>query len=403
MKKKIILGLIFVIVIFFTFLIVTDKKLANQIVISMEDAVDKFSQKNDTISDINELQINELNSISNNFYYNTLSEQQKSIYREIALSIKNLNTKVKIKDYNYVDDNTTMQDVKAAIQNLFLDHPEVFYVNNDYTVSTIDLVNSKRIEVELSYSVKDKNDLNNKISEINDVLNPIVNEAKNMDPFEAELYIHDKICKMATYYKYTDINEVPEESHSIYGCLVSKKAVCDGLSKTFMIALNKVGINNIMITGYLQNQAHAWNMVNLENEWYHVDLTSDKSIKNEKDQSEEIIHSYFNITGEQIKKSNTIDLEEKIPNAVSTKYNYYIKMEKYISNSDNFSIKFKKILDNNKDENLVEFAVDLNVRAIPDKMVYVFQDDKYSKYIDENQNKFNYYNILNTYIVLKNN
>lgn len=223
-----------------------------------------------------------------------------------------------------------------------------------------------------------------------------------MNTFDAEVYIHDKICEIATYYKYNDINEVPEICHSIYGCFVSKQAVCDGLSKALMIALDKAGIENILVTGYLQNQAHAWNLVKLDDAWYHVDITSDKSVKSGENNKEEIIHSYFNITTEQIKKTNTIDLEEKLPVADKTEYNYYVKTGKYIDITDNFLTKFKGILDNNKNENLVEFATNSKVKSVPEKMVYAFQDNKYNKYVDKNVNKFNYYNILNTYILLIN-
>ena len=313
-----------------------------------------------------------------------------------------MDSNAKIKEYNFTDDNTTMKDVKAAIQNLFLDHPEVFYVSNDYTVSTIELLNSKRIEIDLKYLVKDKNDLNKKITEIKNVIDPIINDAKNMDKFDAELYIHDKICEMCTYYKYSNIEAVPEECHTIYGCLVNKQAVCDGLSKSLQIMLDKVEIDNILVTGNLQNQAHAWIMVKLDDNWYHMDITSNKSVRNESGK-EEIIHSYFNITSERIKKTNSIDIEEQLPEASATEYNYYLKTDKYISLTDNFSYKLKNILKNNQNSRLAEFAADPRLSTVPEKISYVLQDSNYSEYVNKALNRFNYYNVLNSYIILKNN
>lgn len=401
MKRKIFAIILILIFVILLFIVITNRKVANQIIVSAEDIYDNIFG-NEEVVDVGEIIINELQPKNATFYYSKLSDDQKKIYKSVANAVKNLDSNAKIKEYNYIDDNTTMKDAKVAIQNFFLDHPEVFYVNNDYTVSTIDLVNSNRIEIELSYSVKNKNDLNEKISEINSVLNPIITEAKKMDKFNAEVYIHDKICEICKYYKYTDINEVPEESHGIYGCLVLKQAVCDGLSKALMVALDKVEIENILITGYLQNQAHAWNLVNLDDNWYHVDITSNKSVKNEENNKEEIVHSYFNITTDQIKKTNEIDLENEIPIANSSENNYYVKTGKYINLTDDFLVKLKNILDNNKNENLVEFAVDTKVKSVPEKMVYVFQDSRYHKYVDTNANKFNYYNILNSYILLIN-
>lgn len=399
--KKFIFTIIFILIFIVSVVfVISNKKIANQIVISVEDIYDNVTGKSKELENISNIQINELQPKNCTFYYNTLTEDQKKIYNYIVIAIKNLDKKAKIKEYNYIDDNTTMKDVKIVIQNLFLDHPEIFYVNNEYAVSTIELMNSKRIEVELNYSVNNKNDLENRIRQINEVLDPIILEAKKMDKFDAQLYIHDKICEIAKYYKYTDINEVPEVCHSIYGTFVRKQAVCDGLSKAFMIALDKVGIENILVTGYLQEQAHEWNLVKLEDNWYHVDITSNKSIKNDE---EEIMHAYFNITTEEIKKTNSMDSEDILPVANSDMYNYYIKMGKYIDITDKFSSKLKDILNENENQNLVEFAVDSKVKSVPEKMMYVFRDKNYNKYINKSENKFNYYNVLNTYILLINN
>ena len=402
MKKKVISLFIILFSILAVVLITRNPKVANQIIISTEDIYDNISGKNNEIVDVNGININELEIKNSSYYYEKLTDEQKKIYKTVAVAIKNLDSNAKIKEYNFTDDNTTMKDVKAAIQNLFLDHPEVFYVSNDYTVSTIELLNSKRIEIDLKYLVKDKNDLNKKITEIKNVIDPIINDAKNMDKFDAELYIHDKICEMCTYYKYSNIEAVPEECHTIYGCLVNKQAVCDGLSKSLQIMLDKVEIDNILVTGNLQNQAHAWIMVKLDDNWYHMDITSNKSVRNESGK-EEIIHSYFNITSERIKKTNSIDIEEQLPEASATEYNYYLKTDKYISLTDNFSYKLKNILKNNQNSRLAEFAADPRLSTVPEKISYVLQDSNYSEYVNKALNRFNYYNVLNSYIILKNN
>ena len=402
MKKKIISLFIILFSILAVVIITRNPKVANQIIISTEDIYDNISGKNEDITDVKGININELEIKNSSYYYEKLTDEQKKIYKAVAVAIKNLDSNAKIKEYNFTDDNTTMKDVKAAILNLFLDHPEVFYVSNDYTVSTIELLNSKRIEIDLKYLVKDKNDLNKKITEIKNVIDPIINDAKNMDKFDAELYIHDKICEMCTYYKYSNIEAVPEECHTIYGCLVNKQAVCDGLSKSLQIMLDKVEIDNILVTGNLQNQAHAWIMVKLDDNWYHMDITSNKSVRNESGK-EEIIHSYFNITSERIKKTNSIDIEEQLPEASATEYNYYLKTDKYISLTDNFSYKLKNILKNNQNSRLAEFAADPRLSTVPEKMSYVLQDSNYSEYVNKALNRFNYYNVLNSYIILKNN
>lgn len=400
MKRKFFLFLFMIMFIALFVVIVTNYKVANQLLIGVQDIYDGISQVDETVLDAKDIKINDLQPQNCTYYYDKLTDEQQSIYKSIAMSIKDLNKKAKIKEYNYTDEQKLMSDVKISMQYLLLDHPEVFYVKNDYTVSTIELLNSCRVEVELEYTVTDKKELDSKISKLTETINNILASTENMSVFDKELYIHDSICKHATYYKYENINDVPEECHNIYGCLISNMAVCDGLSKTFQILLDKCHIESITVTGFLQEQSHAWNMVKLEDEWYHVDLTSNKSVKNQTDKKEEIIHSYFNITTEQIKNSNKIDMEDVIPVANSIDNNFYIKTGRYINTGDNFTLRLKQILDMNENNNLAEFAVNEKIKSVPEKMVYVFQDKKYNKYVNTNSNKFNYYNILNTYILI---
>ena len=101
-------------------------------------------------------------------------------------------------------------------------------------------------------------------------------------------------------------------------------------------------------------------------------------------------------------KYEAMNFEDIIENISDNEVIDYVKTGKYINLTDDFLVKFKNILDNNKNENLVEFAVDTKVKSVPEKMVYVFQDSRYHKYVDTNANKFNYYNILNSYILLIN-
>ena len=76
--------------------------------------------------DVSEIKINELQPENSTFYYNLLNENQKNIYKAVAIAVKNLNKKAKVKEYNYIDDNNIMTDAKKAMENFFLDHPEVF-------------------------------------------------------------------------------------------------------------------------------------------------------------------------------------------------------------------------------------------------------------------------------------
>lgn len=120
--------------------------------------------------------------------------------------------------------------------------------------------------------------------------------------YTKELKIHDYLCQNVSYRDEEDI------SHSIIGPLIFNCGVCDGISKTTKLLLQLLGIKSHIITGVAQNQqtgmseAHAWNIVQIDGAWYHVDITFDKTISVIKQR-----YDYFNIPTKEIIKDHTID------------------------------------------------------------------------------------------------
>lgn len=346
-----------------------------------------------------EFRINEIKISENSYYYNKLTEQQKNIYTAIANGVKSLINDVKLKKYEYIDSETTMKDVEVALHKFLLDHPEVYYMDDKYTVSTKTGITGTGVIVGLTYQFGSIEELNNSIARLNSKFDEILNEAtieKGKD-FENEQKIHDVLSKKVTYYEYEDLSKIPSKYHTIEGTLTENLAVCDGLAKTFQILLDKVGIKSIIVSGSLNGTSHAWNMVQLEDGWYHTDITSDNSIKTEK---KVVFHSYFNINTETIKKTHVISEEDIIPESTSTKYNFYEYTGKNIVNGDNFANKLKEIISKNSDENLVEYKVN-GFDNVPEKTIDVLRKNKFTDYLETKSTKFIYYNVLDTYIVLK--
>lgn len=346
-----------------------------------------------------EFKINEIKISENSYYYNKITEQQKNIYTAIANGVKSLTNDVKLKKYEYIDSETTMKDVEVALHKFLLDHPEVYYMDDKYTVSTKTGITGTGVIVGLTYQFGSIEELNNSIARLNSKFDEILNEAtieKGKD-FENEQKIHDVLSKKVTYYEYEDLSKIPSKYHTIEGTLTENLAVCDGLAKTFQILLDKVGIKSIIVSGSLNGTSHAWNMVQLEDGWYHTDITSDNSIKTEK---KVVFHSYFNINTETIKKTHVISEEDIIPESTSTKYNFYEYTGKNIVSGDNFANKLKEIISKNSDENLVEYKVN-GFDNVPEKTIDVLRKNKFTDYLETKSTKFIYYNVLDTYIVLK--
>ena len=392
MKKILFICLVFVFIVFGIFILADDS--------DSDTAIGEFSDlifKDELEEYNNDFEINRLKLKNQSFYYNSLSSENKKIYTAIANGIKKFNKSIALKEYEIIDNDTTMSDIDKSMQAFFADHPEVFYVSSKYTVLTKTTAFNEYVELELEYTLSNSSELDTKIGEIENKINEYIEYTKDKDDFESELILHDMLGKNVKYYEYNDVELVPQECHTIYGAFLSNQSVCDGFSKALQILLDRKGIESIIVFGNLENEAHAWNLVNLNNSWYHLDLTSDKSIK---DISENIVlHTYFNLTTNAIKGTHTIDSEEILPISNNEEYNYYIKKNKVLKFEDVFMKKFKSLLDNNENQYLLEFSSS-DVDDVPEQMVKFLSRNQYTDYISNN--KITYYNILNTYVLMKN-
>ena len=89
-----------------------------------------------------------------------------------------------------------------------------------------------------------------------------------MSDREKARVLHDWLIYNAHYYyTYT--------SFSADGVLLRGSGVCDSYAKAYCLLLNRVGIENCRITGNASGEGHAWNLVRVGGQWYHVDCTWD--------------------------------------------------------------------------------------------------------------------------------
>lgn len=157
--------------------------------------------------------------------------------------------------------------------------------------------------------------------------------------YENELAIHDYLVQNVQYDYSTT---VPSDSFDIYGALINKTAVCQGYAWAFMVFMDALGINNQLVSGDVSGVGHLWNMVNLDGEWYQVDVTWDDPEQNG-DQS--IPHYYFNVTDSMISYQHTYEAAQ-YPSANATTYNYYQYNGLYATTEDELQMILEREMEN---------------------------------------------------------
>lgn len=144
-----------------------------------------------------------------------------------------------------------------------------------------------------------------------------------MSDYEKEKAIYDW---QVMYVKYdesqqaaipSDIN-IADYNYYPYGVLKYHQAICVGNATTFKLFMDMLGIDCKIIHSTTQGE-HAWNLVKLEDGWYHVDVTFDTPSANGPS------YSYFNVPDSVKQNSGYPWNAEDFPAADATKYCYALQ------------------------------------------------------------------------------
>ncbi len=98
----------------------------------------------------------------------------------------------------------------------------------------------------------------------------------NLSDLEKALFLHEWMAENCSY-DYTEYADPAEEDlrHTAYAMLTREKAVCEGYSQFYTMLLHRVGVNSMIVESKEAN--HGWNLVEIGDSWYHVDVTGDDS------------------------------------------------------------------------------------------------------------------------------
>ena len=136
-----------------------------------------------------------------------------------------------------------------------------------------------------------------------------------MSDYDVVKTLHDYLVTHCDYDYRVDIGNMPFVSHQAEGALLKGTAVCSGYAKAYEALLDAAGIPNETITGYAGGY-HAWNLVQVDGQWYHVDTTWDDPTNQGGDY---IRYTYF-LKSDKVMVSRSHRNWEAVYACTSTKY-----------------------------------------------------------------------------------
>ncbi|MCT4618478.1 MAG: S-layer homology domain-containing protein [Marinisporobacter sp.] len=273
-----------------------------------------------------------------------------TVYEQIKIALENFDEEVIFTGREEIDYNEVWMTLGQVIDDdPRLEFTRFLFTNGRYEQQAKKLV--------FGYTVP-RVQLKNRLTRIDARIDTIIKQVikSDMDDFQKEKAIHDYIVSRVEYdYENYKNNTVPLVSHQLEGGLLYNRAVCDGYSKMMKALLDKVGIENMIISGNMKDAggAHAWNLVKLGGVYCHVDATHDDPISDRKDdgvsQSNKIYYTYFNVTDDFMKDTRKWKASD-YPVANSKTYNYYEYYGLMVYSKEEFKMRVKEAVVNKQKE-----------------------------------------------------
>lgn len=191
-----------------------------------------------------------------NFYYSQLQEDEKFVYNTLlqhACDFDEEEAEIRIEDIS----EKSFYRVHYA---LLYDHPEYFWLSK-FEAKTL----NGRLYSVVYTGMSEYQHVYEQLSQIGDrIVNDIPSEYCT---YEKIKYIYDYIVQSTDYVEYA------KYSQDIRSVLLYKQSVCAGYAGTFKFLCDKAGIPCIYVSGTVDGVGHAWNMVQIGEEYYWVDAT----------------------------------------------------------------------------------------------------------------------------------
>ena len=221
-------------------------------------------------------------------------------------------------DDSYKDCNKDINEI--AKDNSILGNINNFvHPYNTYSSITLSINNFGKVTVNIEH-LYTTSDILAIDKEVNTIYDKIINQ--NMSDYEKIKKVHDYIINNTKYDQEKEKdplnqNKYLHKSNMAYGPLLNGIALCGGYTDAMALFLEKMGINNYRISSV----NHIWNLVYINNEWKHLDLTWDDPvvIDNNNERKDVLTHKFFlinttalkNLDNEQHNYDTNVYLEAK--------------------------------------------------------------------------------------------
>lgn len=262
------------------------------------------------------------------FYaYSTLQDpEERQLYQEILRSLQNGEKETELSTLN--------QDLlEPVFRCVMADHPEIFYVDG-YTSTSYRLGSAlKKITFSGDYTMEEE-EIERRRGLLEEAVYTWLSDMPQEGDYEKVKYLYEYLIS------HTDYELGCDDSQNICSVLLNGRSVCQGYAKAFQLLCQRAQLPALLVTGKVNGQGHAWNLVRVDGQWYYVDPTwGDASYRQEETGYPQsaypaVNYDYFCVTTQQLSRTHEIGEEQMLPECTAVEAQYYRREGLYLETAD---------------------------------------------------------------------
>ena len=260
------------------------------------------------------------------YVYQTLSEQSRHTYDQMLTALMNMQDSVRLSTQD-------QEEVQNCYEAICADYGEIFWVESCST----------RIVSLFGFPVPMYFDVNytltpQQVGQYQAQMMPKINEYLALlddcgSDYEKTELLYKKLIDEVGY----DLES--ENNQNILSVFLGGSTVCQGYACAVQYLLQRVGIQCAIVTGTARGEAHAWNLVRLDGDYYYLDATwGNASYRASEELGDTafdgVNFAYLNLTTEELFRTHEPRVTFELPVCESTADSYFVKHGLYFDRWD---------------------------------------------------------------------
>ncbi|WP_215189660.1 transglutaminase domain-containing protein [Exiguobacterium sp. s6] len=194
----------------------------------------------------------------------------------------------------YIGDSKNFEQMmEQAGDWLEANHIYVYRLSRQWETQVTDYGGYVDVELDITYDMttEQANQIQARVDQV------FAEMPVGLNHFEKVKYVNDYVVLNTAYN--LDSYASPYTPYSI---LFNGEGVCEGYALTTLLLLEATGVETKYTSGEVETGLHAWNLVKIDGEWYHLDKTWNDPVPN---QPGKVRYDYFLVSNATLRADHT--------------------------------------------------------------------------------------------------